>query len=390
MTAEKIQVLTPKQHVLQAVADDSPETAIAFFKEKYAGLKADTKENYELIKKGYTEAVTRRTSIEKRRLSLKKDVDAEAARLTLLLAPIELELKTEKDAYEAEEKARKAEAAAKKAAEEKIRIDKIKARIANFGSYLQNIMTKDAETLKSDLDFLTDCIDQDTFNYEEFINEAEKAKFETRTALNTAYVERKALEEREAAIKAKQEEMDKQQAVIDEANRIIAEKAAEDANKAQQEMIDSLPSDTIIEELETEIKEVFGENINVDSASNVQYFNKQSQEQQFLEDDSGNTATNIPLSDLNAIGDDEVRYDNRSDTIKTSKAIAINPYTTTEDILASIPSNEHFKIAANMQKFGGSFVKHLGAALGCADANNIQRIKNAFPDYWTQYENWGK
>src|SRR5882757_850168 len=47
-------------------------------------------------------------------------------------------------------------------------------------------------------------------------------------------------------------------------------------------------------------------------------------------------------------------------------------------------------IAGNMRDYGGGFVKKLGEALFLADRFNTQRIKNAFPEYWNQYLNWGK
>lgn len=42
-------------------------------------------------------------------------------------------------------------------------------------------------------------------------------------------------------------------------------------------------------------------------------------------------------------------------------------------------------VAMAMQRYGGGFVKHLGAALIRADPQNIIRIYSAFPEYWTEY-----
>ena len=52
--------------------------------------------------------------------------------------------------------------------------------------------------------------------------------------------------------------------------------------------------------------------------------------------------------------------------------------------------NEKIIVATNMEKYGGNFVKKLGMALFSADHINTQRIKDAFPEYWNQYLNWGK
>ncbi len=46
---------------------------------------------------------------------------------------------------------------------------------------------------------------------------------------------------------------------------------------------------------------------------------------------------------------------------------------------------ETFKVAAAMDKYGGSFVQALGDAIRHADQRNLQRIKDAFPDYWEKY-----
>lgn len=39
----------------------------------------------------------------------------------------------------------------------------------------------------------------------------------------------------------------------------------------------------------------------------------------------------------------------------------------------------------SMQKYGGSFVSNIGAALRVADSDNASRIKQAFPEYWQKY-----
>lgn len=42
-----------------------------------------------------------------------------------------------------------------------------------------------------------------------------------------------------------------------------------------------------------------------------------------------------------------------------------------------------------MRKFGRGFVKQLGLAGAQADNDNLQRMKNAWPEYWKQYEGMG-
>ena len=43
-----------------------------------------------------------------------------------------------------------------------------------------------------------------------------------------------------------------------------------------------------------------------------------------------------------------------------------------------------------MEKYGGSFVKALGAAAQRADRDNLEKIKRAFPEYWSEYAVMGE
>lgn len=43
-----------------------------------------------------------------------------------------------------------------------------------------------------------------------------------------------------------------------------------------------------------------------------------------------------------------------------------------------------------MEKFGGSFVKVLATLARHADGFNLQKIKDAWPDYWHDYEEMGR
>lgn len=42
-----------------------------------------------------------------------------------------------------------------------------------------------------------------------------------------------------------------------------------------------------------------------------------------------------------------------------------------------------------MEKFGGSFVQHLGALARRADLVNLEKIKATWPEYWEDYEQRG-
>jgi hypothetical protein len=53
-------------------------------------------------------------------------------------------------------------------------------------------------------------------------------------------------------------------------------------------------------------------------------------------------------------------------------------------------NDQDLKVIQAMMRFGGSFVSNLGKAALCADADNLQRIKDAFPEYWQQYTEMAK
>lgn len=38
-----------------------------------------------------------------------------------------------------------------------------------------------------------------------------------------------------------------------------------------------------------------------------------------------------------------------------------------------------------MKRYGGGFVKALAMCFRRADLHNLKRLREAFPDYWTQY-----
>ena len=48
--------------------------------------------------------------------------------------------------------------------------------------------------------------------------------------------------------------------------------------------------------------------------------------------------------------------------------------------------NHNYKVVDKMSVFGGSFVKALAECFTRADGFNFTKLKNAFPEYWDQYE----
>jgi len=45
----------------------------------------------------------------------------------------------------------------------------------------------------------------------------------------------------------------------------------------------------------------------------------------------------------------------------------------------------NLKIADNMEKYGGSFVKALSGCVRRADPSNLIKLRDAFPEYFNQY-----
>jgi uncharacterized protein YozE (UPF0346 family) len=52
----------------------------------------------------------------------------------------------------------------------------------------------------------------------------------------------------------------------------------------------------------------------------------------------------------------------------------------------AMKTENDFKTIEAMIKFGGSFAKNLGQAARFADLSNLDKIKVAFPEIWSQYE----
>lgn len=55
-----------------------------------------------------------------------------------------------------------------------------------------------------------------------------------------------------------------------------------------------------------------------------------------------------------------------------------------------INQSERIEIAELMAKYGGGFVKALSECVFRADDDNLQKLQDAFPEYFEEYrkENW--
>ncbi len=52
--------------------------------------------------------------------------------------------------------------------------------------------------------------------------------------------------------------------------------------------------------------------------------------------------------------------------------------------------NKEFEIVQAMKTYGGSFVVQLASLYERADANNREKIRNTWSNYWQQYKDMAK
>lgn len=48
-------------------------------------------------------------------------------------------------------------------------------------------------------------------------------------------------------------------------------------------------------------------------------------------------------------------------------------------------NDQDIEVVEAMRRYGGGFVKALAEAVALADSVNLERIKNAFPEFWKGY-----
>jgi len=53
-------------------------------------------------------------------------------------------------------------------------------------------------------------------------------------------------------------------------------------------------------------------------------------------------------------------------------------------------TDQDHEVVEAMAKYGGSFVKSLAECFAHADEPNVNKLKNAFPEYWDQYTEMAK
>jgi len=213
------------------------DVAIIELSTKYQGMEIKDRESYQAVVTGIAEIRSIRVSVEKRRKELKADaiswgrkVDTEAKRLTALLRPIEDNLRNLKQATDDEKATIKAE----KEQAEQNRVEAIKAKIAAFPpdmATMPKLLGMTALEIRELQDVLNET-EVDIKVFEEFTQEAIKAKEEKKNLLQGYYIsriqtdaevaKRKAAEE---AVKVELERLEEERLAKIEAQRIIDEKA---------------------------------------------------------------------------------------------------------------------------------------------------------------------
>jgi pyruvate/2-oxoacid:ferredoxin oxidoreductase beta subunit len=53
-------------------------------------------------------------------------------------------------------------------------------------------------------------------------------------------------------------------------------------------------------------------------------------------------------------------------------------------------TDQEYNVIEEMETYGGSFVKCLAMCFYKADEDNFKKLKDAFPEYWKQYEEMAK
>ena len=147
------------------------ETVVAELKQKFGEIATVTEDNYEAVKEGVKKMTSLRTGIESHRNVLLKDardftenVNAEAKRVTKLVADIETPLKALKTDYDSEQKAAKEKAERK----EKARTDKINAAVDVIEALGRDLDGQSAEDLRLRKDALAKTIPTEK-EFQEFL-----------------------------------------------------------------------------------------------------------------------------------------------------------------------------------------------------------------------------
>jgi uncharacterized protein YoxC len=233
---------TKATDVIEAVDSGYPlieysvtDAVLAELTEKYAGITEITDDNYELVKIGVQKMTKLRTGIETHRNELLKDarqftddVNAEAKRVTALVAAIESPVKLLKTDHDSKVKAQKEREKAK----EKRRTDGINEKIDHIEQVGRDLDGLSAKAL-SDLKGVMENLIPEEADYQEFHAVALERHESTLARLTVAHLKAVARELEAQKLKEDQDRLAKEKS-----DAAAAQKVIDDANTAAQKKLD--------------------------------------------------------------------------------------------------------------------------------------------------------
>lgn len=208
------------------------DAAILELKKKHRGLKVSDNKELKTATAARKEVRDLRIAVQNRNKDLKKSlnnakksIDAEADRIITKLQAIESPLDTEIKNYQEEQERIKREEREKEAK----RVADIQQRIDAFYNNAKNLHGKTAAELSEKLELFTDCVNSDTFDYQEFSIQAQKAKDEVMVELHNAHKIKKEQEEEAARIAEERKKIEEEKAELERQRKELAEQAKEKA-----------------------------------------------------------------------------------------------------------------------------------------------------------------
>jgi chromosome segregation ATPase len=253
------------------------DAAILELEKKHRGLKVSDNKELKTATAARKEVRDLRIAVQNRNKDLKKSlnnakksIDAEADRIITKLQAIESPLDTEIKNYQEEQERIKREEREKEAK----RVADIQQRIDAFYNNAKNLHGKTAAELLEKLELFTDCVNSDTFDYQEFSIQAQKAKDEVMVELHNAHKIKKEQEEEAARIAEERKKIEEEKAELERQRQELAEQAREkavfDTEESDAELVEKITqanSGTLFEDLKEGLEEAIEYNNGKDTGA---------------------------------------------------------------------------------------------------------------------------
>ena len=253
------------------------DAAILELEKKHRGLKVSDSKELKTATAARKEVRDLRIAVQNRNKDLKKSlnnakksIDAEADRIITKLQAIESPLDTEIKNYQEEQERIKREEREREAK----RVADIQQRIDAFYNNAKNLHEKTAAELSEKLELFTDCVNSDTFDYQEFSIQAQKAKDEVMVELHNAHKIKKEQEEEAARIAEERKKIEEEKAELERQRKELAEQAKEkavfDTEESDAELVEKITqanSGTLFEDLKEGLEEAIEYNNGKDTGA---------------------------------------------------------------------------------------------------------------------------